>query len=114
MADADAVRAALGAERVDLVGVSYGTRAALEYLRAYPRHVRRVVIDGVAPPDMTLPESFDIDSRAALDAVFRACAREPACARAHPALEASWQRLLASLPRARRRRRARRPAAPCT
>jgi pimeloyl-ACP methyl ester carboxylesterase len=99
MSDIDAVRAALGAERVDLVGGSYGTRAALEYLRAYPQHVRRVVLDGVAPPDMALPESFNVDGRAALDAVFRDCAQQPACAASHPALPDTWQHLLASLPR---------------
>ena len=99
MADADAVRAALGAERVDLVGASYGTRAALEYLRLYPQHVRRTVLDGVAPPDMTLPESFDVDGRAALAGVFAGCAAEPACARAHPHLAQDWQRLVAGLPR---------------
>ena len=100
MADADAVRAALGAEQVDLLGISYGTRAALEYLRAYPQHVRRVVIDGVAPPDMVLPESDDVDAQAAMQALFRDCAAEKACARAHPALAQSWQALLASLPKA--------------
>ena len=99
MADADAVRAALGAEQVDLLGISYGTRAAIEYLRAYPQHVRRVVIDGVAPPDMVLPESDDVDGHAALLALFRDCAAEKACAQAHPALAQSWQALLASLPR---------------
>jgi pimeloyl-ACP methyl ester carboxylesterase len=99
MADADAVRAALGAQRVNLAGVSYGTRAALEYLRLYPQRVRRVVLDGVAPPDMALPESFDVDGAAALAAVFAGCAAEPACARAHPRLGDSWQRLLAGLPR---------------
>jgi pimeloyl-ACP methyl ester carboxylesterase len=99
MADADAVRAALGADRVNLIGISYGTRAVLEYLRAYPQHVRRAVIDGVAPPDMTLPESFDVDGRAALDAAFRDCAAEKACAAAHPALAQTWQGLLASLPK---------------
>ncbi len=100
MADADAVRAALGAERVNIVGVSYGTRAGLEYLRAYPQHVRRVVIDGVAPPDMTLPESFDVDIQAAIDKLIRDCADDKACARAHPAFGETWRRLLASLPRA--------------
>ena len=100
MADADAVRAALGADQVDLIGVSYGTTAALEYLRAYPRHVRRVVIDGVAPPDMVLPESDDIDAQAALDALLRDCAAEAACAKAHPSLAAKWQALLASMPKA--------------
>ena len=99
MADADAVRAALGAERVDLIGISYGTRAALEYLRAYPSHVRRVVIDGVAPADMVLPESDDADADAALAALMRDCAAEKACARAHPALAQTWQGLLASLPK---------------
>jgi pimeloyl-ACP methyl ester carboxylesterase len=99
MSDIDAVRTALGAERIDLVGGSYGTRAALEYLRQYPQHVRRVVLDGVAPPDMALPESFNVDGRAALDAAFRDCAGEPACARNHPALADTWARLLASLPR---------------
>ena len=40
------LRQALGAERINLVGASYGTRAALEYLRVYPRQVRRMVLDG--------------------------------------------------------------------
>ena len=58
MQDLDAVRAALGAERINLVGASYGTRAALEYQRQFPRRVRRAVIDGVAPPDMVLPAAL--------------------------------------------------------
>ncbi len=99
MADADAVRAALGADKVDLIGVSYGTRAALEYLRAYPQHVRRTIIDGVAPPDMVLPVSDDIDGRAAMQALLRDCAAEKACAAAHPQLAAHWDALLASLPK---------------
>ena len=36
--DLDAVRRALGAERIDLVGASYGTRVALEYQRQFPQH----------------------------------------------------------------------------
>jgi homoserine acetyltransferase len=41
MADADAVRAALRYDKVNIVGGSYGTRAALEYLRQFPQQVRR-------------------------------------------------------------------------
>ena len=63
MQDVDAVRQALGAERVNLVGASYGTRAALEYQRVFPRAVRRSVIDSVAPPDMVLPASASRRSR---------------------------------------------------
>lgn len=99
MADAEAVRQALGAPPVNLVGGSYGTRAALEYLRQFPQAVRRVVIDGVAPPDMVLPASFSTDAQAALDALFAACQAEPACAKAHPQLRERWAALLKSLPR---------------
>lgn len=97
--DVEAVRAALGAERINLVGASYGTRVALEYLRRHPERVRRVVLDGVAPPDMRLPESSSLDNQAALDAVLRRCAAEPACAARHPDLAQDWSRLLAGLPR---------------
>ena len=100
MADTDAVREALGYDRINLLGISYGTRASLEYLRAYPTHVRRAMIDGVAPPDMVLPDTDDADADAALAALFRDCAAEKACARAHPALDQAWQRLLAAMPEA--------------
>ncbi len=99
MQDLDAVRAQLGAERINLVGGSYGTRAALELLRQFPNRVRRSVIDGVAPPDMALPASFSTDGQAAFDAMLAACERESACASAHPTLRADWAALLKSLPR---------------
>jgi pimeloyl-ACP methyl ester carboxylesterase len=97
--DLDAVRRQLGAERIDLVGASYGTRVALEYQRQFPKAVRRSVIDGVAPPDMALPASFSFDNQAAFDALLAACAAEPACARDHPDLHRRFAALLQSLPR---------------
>ena len=97
--DLDAVRAALGAARIDLVGGSYGTRVALEYQRQFPAAVRRSVIDGVAPPDMALPASFSTDNQAAFDALAAACAAEPACARRHPDLSGRFAALLKTLPR---------------
>lgn len=121
MADVEAVRQALGAPQINLVGGSYGTRAALEYLRQFPQAVRRVVLDGVAPPDMVLPASFSTDAQAALDTLFAACEadqgspRAPAaassaarnrpgqaptaCATQYPQLRAQWATLLKSLPR---------------
>ncbi len=99
MQDVDAVRAALGAERINLIGGSYGTRAALEYQRQFPGRVRRVVIDGVAPPDMALPASYSTDNQAALDALFTACEADKACAGREPLLRQRWRALLASLPR---------------
>ncbi len=99
MADLDAVRQALGVPRMNLVGGSYGTRAALEYLRLYPQHVRRVVIDGVAPPDMVLPASFSTDTQSAFDALMQSCAQESACGERYPDLRRQWDQLLDSMPR---------------
>ena len=39
MDDLDDVRAWLGYDRINLFGLSYGTRAALVYLRQHPEHV---------------------------------------------------------------------------
>jgi pimeloyl-ACP methyl ester carboxylesterase len=86
IADLDAVRAALGYDRINLWGGSYGTRAALEYLRRHPEHVRSVVLDGVASPSMKTTLDVWPSREAALAAVFEACAASPACAAAHPDL----------------------------
>ena len=98
MQDLDAVRRELDAPRINLVGVSYGTRAALEYQRQFPASVRRSVLDAVAPPDMVLPASFSTDAQAALDALLAACEKEAACTHDHPALRADWATLLQRLP----------------
>ena len=99
MQDLDAVRQKLGARQINLVGASYGTRAALEYQRQFGPQVRRLVLDGVAPPDMVLPASASPDAQAALDGLFAFCALQPACAASHPRLREDWAALLASLPR---------------
>jgi pimeloyl-ACP methyl ester carboxylesterase len=99
IADIDAVRQALGAEKINVMGASYGTRAALEYMRQFPQRVRRAVIDGVAPPDMALPAAFSTDAQAAFDAVLAACEGESACHARHPQLRTQWRALADSLPR---------------
>ncbi|HEX8674880.1 MAG TPA: alpha/beta fold hydrolase, partial [Longimicrobium sp.] len=53
--DAEAVRGALGYERVNLLGISYGTRVALEFLRRYPHHVRTATLRGLHAPDSEFP-----------------------------------------------------------
>jgi pimeloyl-ACP methyl ester carboxylesterase len=99
VADADAVRRALGADQVNLIGGSYGTRAVLEVLRQFPQTVRRVVIDGVAPSDMVLPASFSPDAQSAFDALLGSCEADRACNGRYPQLRAQWAALLGGLPR---------------
>lgn len=99
MADVEAVRLALGVPRINAIGGSYGTRAVLSYQRQFPQAVRRAVLDGVAPPDMRLPDSVGRDVQSAFDGLLAACAAEPACHQRHPHLRQQWLALLASLPR---------------
>lgn len=99
MADAEAVRQALGAERINLIGASYGTRAALEYMRQFPGRTRRAVLDGAAPADMALPASASADNQAALDGLLDWCAADRECSARHPQLAQRWQALLGTMPR---------------
>jgi pimeloyl-ACP methyl ester carboxylesterase len=95
--DLDLVRAALGAERIDLVGVSYGTRLALVYARAFPKRVRALVLDGVAPFEMPVGGFFERDAQAALELDFARCRADQGCARAFPDPMADLQAVLTGL-----------------
>jgi pimeloyl-ACP methyl ester carboxylesterase len=77
--DLEAVREAIGAERVNLVGISYGTRVALEYLRREPGRVRTVVLDGVVPPELALGSEHARNLESALDEHFALCEADAAC-----------------------------------
>lgn len=89
VADLDAVRKAIGAERINLYGGSYGTRVAQQYAKTYPQHTRAVVIDSVAPMDLVLGSEHAKNLDAALDAQFTRCAADAACAQALPDARAS-------------------------
>lgn len=97
VADIDDLRVALGYDKINLWGGSYGTRVAQEYLRRHPAQVRSIVIDGVAPPSMALPDSFSRDAGAAYDKMLIACGNEPACLKRFPLLKSQVDELLANL-----------------
>ncbi len=97
MDDLDEVREALGYEKLNLYGVSYGTRAALVYLRQHPEHVRTVMLEGVAPMSLLLPLNVARDSQRALDLLFTHCEQDAACAKRYPELRGRFESLLAQL-----------------
>jgi len=78
--DLDAVRKAIGAARIDLVGISYGTRVAQQYAMRYPHATRAIVLDSVAPNSLFLGNEFAGNLEAALDLQFGQCGKNPACA----------------------------------
>lgn len=83
-ADLDAVRAALGAERIDLMALSYGTTLALRYATLHPARVRAMVLFGTVPPEARPPRSHAPAALRALGLIVRDCARTPACQQAYP------------------------------
>jgi pimeloyl-ACP methyl ester carboxylesterase len=97
--DLDVVRAALGYEKLNLFGGSYGTRVAQHYARRFPEHTRTVVLDGVVPPTLSLVPQIAIESQRALDGVFARCAKDAACNGRFPALPAQFAKLDATLRR---------------
>ncbi|HMN46597.1 MAG TPA: alpha/beta fold hydrolase [Povalibacter sp.] len=82
--DLDEIRAALGYEKLNLYGVSYGTRVAQHYLRRYPQRVRSLILDGVVPVDLALGPDIAPRAQAALDAIFDRCTADRDCAAAFP------------------------------
>ncbi len=80
--DMDVLRAALGDDRLNYLGKSYGTYLGAVYADLFPSLVGRFVLDGVVPPDLTSEEvslgqakGFDLATRAwATDCVRRGCA----------------------------------------
>ncbi len=72
--DIEAIRRRIGARRVALFGVSYGTKVALGYASTYPDRVERLVLDSVVEPDG--PDPLYQDSIEAVPRTLRAlCAR---------------------------------------
>ncbi len=96
MDDLDEVRAALGHQKINIYGASYGTRATLVYVRRHRAHVRSIVLKAVAPPTMPGTMHYARDTERSLRYLFRACAADAACAKAFPNIESEFRKVLAS------------------
>lgn len=97
VADFEALRKALGYERWNLVGGSYGTRMGQVYMREHPEAIRSAVLDGVAPLDMLIGTAMGSDAQASLDGLLAECRAQPDCRDAFPGLAGRIDRLLADL-----------------
>lgn len=100
MDDLNEVRAALGYDQINLYGVSYGTRAALTYLRQHPQSVRTVILDGIVPSDEALGLEVARDAQRALDLLFARCEAEADCQEAFPDLRSEFAAIDQRLKRA--------------
>ena len=69
VADIEALRKAMGYEKLVLWGTSYGTKVAEEYAQEYPQHVEALVLDSVVPP--TGPDPLDRSTFEAIPRILR-------------------------------------------
>lgn len=95
--DFNEVRRRLGYDKVNLYGGSYGTRAALVYVRRHPDTVRSMILDSVVPMTMSIPAGVAQDAQAAFDMMLTDCQKSPACADAFPGLEEDFRGMMATL-----------------
>jgi len=96
-ADIDDLRAALGYSRWHVLGVSFGTRLALEVARAFPDGVESLVLDSVQPPDVDPTATRAANVERSMRALLAACAAQHGCARDYPGLESTFDATLSRL-----------------
>ena len=97
--DALDVVTALGAQRVNLFAVSYGTRVGLEILRRQGARVRTAVFDSVYPPDVNAQEETAWLAQRAYRRLFDDCAANRGCRSSFPDLEKRFLDLVERLDR---------------
>jgi pimeloyl-ACP methyl ester carboxylesterase len=76
-ADVADLRTALGIDKWNVYGVSYGTNLALPLLRDDPEGIRAMVLDGVVPPQTRSVEVDWAAAAAGYRALFDSCAQQP-------------------------------------
>ncbi len=79
--DMDIMREVVAKEdKFNFVGFSYGTTLGVEYIRAFPQHAGRIVLDSVTSNDDTDYNQAELESTyKALMALFDKCAADPLC-----------------------------------
>ena len=96
-ADLDELRAALGLDRVSLLGFSYGTHLTCAYLRSFGSRVENAVLLGVEGPDQTQKLPWTMDTQ--LRKLSLMAARDSVIGRQVPDLVALYDRVVARLAR---------------
>jgi pimeloyl-ACP methyl ester carboxylesterase len=93
-ADVNDLRVALGYDKWNLYGISYGTQLALTTMRDFPDGIRSVILDSTVP----LQAKIDADIPALADRVFNTlfnnCAADQACNQAFPNLKTTFYDLV--------------------
>ncbi|KAJ7860601.1 hypothetical protein B0H14DRAFT_2506294 [Mycena olivaceomarginata] len=98
--DLDSLRAALGYEKLNFEGISYGTFVGMEYAARYPDRVGRFVLDAAFPHGMPFQDIVTSQVAAANRLIQRAdafCLIDPGCpfGQGNGSVVKAWETLLA-------------------
>jgi pimeloyl-ACP methyl ester carboxylesterase len=88
--------AALQLSQVNLYGVSYGTRLALEAMRSFPQYVRSVILDSTLPPELSFYNAIPHGYARVFQTLFQGCASDASCSQLHPNLASRFYSFIAS------------------
>ena len=95
--DLEEVRTVLKIEKWNLIGISYGTRKALTYMKMFPDSIRSVILDGVVPQQEVLATSHEKNLINALRKQFNQCQEQTACNEAFGDVEQQMWELFAKV-----------------
>jgi pimeloyl-ACP methyl ester carboxylesterase len=97
--DVDRIRAALGYDKIDLYGASYGVTTEQVYLLRHGEHVRRAVLDSGSLLPVRIFENGPRNAQRALDMLFARCTADAACHDAFGDVKAEYAALAARVAR---------------
>jgi pimeloyl-ACP methyl ester carboxylesterase len=85
--------------KVNLYGISYGTRWGLEVMRRHPGIVRAAVLDGVYPPQINGEQNEPEIVRTVFEQLYSECASDKLCRERNPDLANNVRALLTNADR---------------
>ena len=88
--DFDGIRAALGHEKINIYGGSYGTRAGLVYMRMFPDSLESAVLDSVGPIEVPIG-LFGRSGARSFNLLIENCKNNVSCHQAFPNLAEEFQ-----------------------
>lgn len=88
--DFDLVRAALGYDKIDIYGISYGVSSGLAYIQRHGDHVRAALLDSGSLLDYHLWEQVPKSAQQALTMLFDRCQSDAQCNNAFPNVKADF------------------------
>ena len=95
--DLNDLRIALGYDKINIYGTSYGTRLGLEVLRRHGQHIRSAILDSVYPPNVHFYSDYWANAYDTFRRIFAACEADSGCRERYPGIEDTLYRVVDDL-----------------